>query len=174
MPAPVELASGGEKNVATIQELLAKLGYYDGEVDGLRGPMTNAAIDTYKKSAGLRGIELDDAELTTSMRNHLDVTAGIPAPKPAPVRPDAGQSVAELIAKDTVPLPLPSQIPSAEVVKVQAALKAFGNTDVVVDGIPGAQTEAAIREFQVLFHLPVNGEIDGVLLDKMRTVGLIH
>ena len=74
----------------------------------------------------------------------------------------------------TAPVRLPSQIPSAEVVKVQAALRAFGNADVVVDGVSGAQTEAAIREFQALFHLPVTGEIDGTLLDKMRAVGLIQ
>ena len=71
-------------------------------------------------------------------------------------------------------IPVPAKIPSAEVVKVQAALKAFGNTSVVVDGLAGGQTETAIREFQGLFRLPVTGEIDGPLLDKMRDVGLIQ
>jgi peptidoglycan hydrolase-like protein with peptidoglycan-binding domain len=168
------LAENGDRAVASIQELLSKLGYYDGGVDGLSGPMTKAAIDQYKSKAGLRGIELTSAELITSMRNNLDVTAAIPARRPD----DAGQVARDMVAAmtggDTGRPLLPGQIPSAEVVKVQAALKAFGNTDVVVDGISGGQTEAAIREFQSLFRLPVNGEIDGLLLDKMRDVGLIQ
>lgn len=181
-PEPAELAPDGNAGIAGIQELLAKLGYYDGDVDGLRGPKTNAAIDTYKNNVGLRGIELTDAELMTSIRNNLDVTAAIPeprpqaekavesvpAPAPAPSAPEEGvQNVDETTQ-------LLDRIPSAEVVKVQAALRAFGNTDVAVDGVAGEQTQAAIREFQSLFRLPVTGEIDGVLLDKMRDVGLIQ
>ena len=176
-PKPVELAPGGDTGIAGIQELLTKLGYYDGDVDGLRGPKTDAAIEDYKNKAGLRGIELSDAQLVTSIKNNLDVTAAIPAPRPVAESAGEGETVAELIAtgeEQSAPVPLPSQIPSAEVVKVQAALRAFGNTDVVVDGVSGAQTEAAIREFQALFHLPVTGEIDGILLDKMRAVGLIQ
>lgn len=181
-PEPAELAPDGNSGIAGIQELLAKLGYYDGEVDGLRGPKTNAAIDTYKNNVGLRGIELTDAELMTSIRNNLDVTAAIPEPRPqtetvtetvpapaaAPVAPAADKDEADQSTQ------LLDRIPSAEVVKVQAALRAFGNTDVAVDGVAGEQTQAAIREFQSLFRLPVTGEIDGVLLDKMRAVGLIQ
>lgn len=168
-------AGNADPSVAGIQELLAKLGYYDGDVDGLRGPMTDAAIQTYKNKSGLLGIELTEAELMTSLRNNLGVTAAIPEPRPEPVEPDVSQLVADLITRAANgEAPLPSQIPSAEIVRVQAALRAFGNTDIVVDGIPGAQTEAAIREFQALFHLPVTGAIDGTLLDKMRAVGLIR
>lgn len=186
-PEPVELAPNGDTDVAGIQELLAKLGYYDGTVDGLRGPMTNAAIETYKNNVGLRGIELTDAELVTSIRNNLDVTAAIPEPRPQPgkaadsipapepaVKPDPSPTPAAAADTADEMQMLADRIPSAEVVKVQAALRAFGNTDVAVDGIAGEQTYAAIREFQSLFRLPVTGEIDGVLLDKMRAVGLIQ
>lgn len=187
-PQTAELPQSGTADVAGIQELLAKLGYYDGPVDGLRGPMTNAAIDAYKNNVGLRGIELTDAELMTSIRNNLDVTAAIPAPRPKPAKapvetvapveqPVKREPVSDPAAATATPdgiSQLASEIPSAEVVKVQAALRAFGNTDVTVDGVAGEQTQAAIREFQSLFRLPVTGEIDGVLLDKMRTVGLIQ
>lgn len=193
-PQPLQLAGNADETIASMQEMLSQLGYYDGAVDGLRGPQTAAAIDSYKSKLGLRGIDLTDGELAMSMRNNLGVTAAIPVPKPAePVsmpapapapRSDAADvaaSVAQLIAgADARPVPvavpvgLPGQIPSAEVVRVQAALRAFGNTDIVVDGVEGEQTTAAIREFQSLFRLPVTGEIDGILLDKMRAVGLIH
>lgn len=164
-----------DQSVAGIQDMLAKLGYYDGAVDGLAGPMTDAAIDAYKQKSGLRGIELTQAELLTSLRNNLGVTAAIPEPKPDAVKSEVTKMVEDLIASAADgSAPLPEHIPSAEVVKVQAALRAFGNTDIVVDGVRGEQTTAAIREFQALFNLPVNGEIDGTLLDKMRAVGLIQ
>ncbi|TCD14102.1 peptidoglycan-binding domain-containing protein [Oricola cellulosilytica] len=175
------VAEGGDADVAGIQELLAKLGYYDGAVDGLKGPMTNSAIEAYKKNAGLRGIELTDTELRTSMLNNMDVTAAIPEARPGTDESaghlhEAATTVASLLAGEgeAMSQPLPSQIPSAEVVKIQAALRAFGNSDVVVDGVAGAQTEQAIREFQALFRLPVTGSVDDGLLDKMRTVGLIQ
>jgi peptidoglycan hydrolase-like protein with peptidoglycan-binding domain len=175
-PEAPEIAEGGDRTVAGIQELLAKLGYYDGAVDGLKGPKTNAAVDAYKGKAGLRDIELTDAELITSMRNNLDVTAAVPAPRPDTWKSADNATVASLIDNSDTgeAIPVPAKIPSAEVVKVQAALKAFGNTSVVVDGLAGGQTETAIREFQGLFRLPVTGEIDGPLLDKMRDVGLIQ
>ncbi len=168
-----------ESPIATIQELLEKLGYYDGELDGLQGPVTTAAIDAYKKSSGLRGIVLSNEQLIQSLRNNLDITAAVPADRPQTPRrnlEDAAATVAEILAATRSPEKpgLPPKIPSAEVVKVQAALKAFGNTDMVVDGIRGEQTVAAIREFQTLFRIPVTGEIDGPLLDKMRDVGLIQ
>lgn len=165
-----------DQSLAGIQDMLAKLGYYEGAVDGLRGPRTDSAIDAYKQKAGLRGIELTQDELMTSLRNNLGVTAAIPEPRPeASAGSEVTQMVADLIASASDgSAPLPDRIPSAEVVKVQAALRAFGNTDIVVDGVRGEQTEAAVREFQALFHLPVTGEIDGTLLDKMRAVGLIQ
>lgn len=37
-----------------IQQSLARLGHYTGSVDGIRGPLTDAAIVAFKRSAGLR------------------------------------------------------------------------------------------------------------------------
>jgi peptidoglycan hydrolase-like protein with peptidoglycan-binding domain len=51
-------------------------------------------------------------------------------------------------------------------------LKAFGQDGIEVDGIPGARTKNAIREFQSIFGLPVTGEPDQALYDKMREIGL--
>ena len=169
----------GDGQLATIQDLLGKLGYYKGTVDGLQGPMTAVAIEEYKDRVGLRGIALSNDQLITSLRNNLDITAAIPSPRPEASRDDleeAATTVAELLTSNRLSPDRvgPAKIPSAEVVKVQAALKAFGNADIVVDGIAGGQTEEAIREFQTLFRIPVTGKIDGPLLDKMRDVGLIR
>lgn len=41
-------------NTLALQERLAALGFYHGDLDGVRGPATSAAIIAFKKSQGLR------------------------------------------------------------------------------------------------------------------------
>ena len=62
----------------------------------------------------------------------------------------------------------------ARIVKIQAGLKAFGNDGIQLDGVVGAQTSAAIREFQSLFGLPVTGAPDEAVYAKMREIGLTN
>ena len=61
---------------------------------------------------------------------------------------------------------------NAQVVRIQAGLRAFGNDGIVIDGIAGSDTRAAIREFQTLFGLDVTGEPDDALYAKMKEIGL--
>lgn len=70
----------------------------------------------------------------------------------------------------------PKSVPAADqhVMKIQAGLKAFGNDAIEIDGVAGARTKAAIREFQALFGLPESGEADDVVYAKMREIGLIN
>ena len=58
--------------------------------------------------------------------------------------------------------------------KIQAGLKAFGNDGIEIDGVIGARTKAAIREFQALFGLPETGEPDPAVYAKMREIGLTN
>ena len=62
----------------------------------------------------------------------------------------------------------------ARIVKIQAGLKAFGNDDMQLDGVVGARTKAAIKEFQSLFGLPQTGEPDEIVYVKMREIGLTN
>lgn len=175
-----ETEAGSDLN--ELQNLLAQLNFYDGELDGLDGPKTRAAIEAYKANVGLRGIELTYAELATSARNNLIVTAAIPKARPSgsqEPQPKQSQTVGatrytpprSTIEVETASTNVP---PSNTVGKVQAGLRAFGNQSVTVDGVAGSQTSAAIKEFQSLFKLPVTGQIDKQLIDKMVAVGLIN
>ena len=170
-PAPVQGAP-----LAELQELLSRLGHYDGKIDGLDGPRTRGAIDAYKNAVGLRGIELTTEELLKSARNNALVTAAIPQVRPAEPQaaPEAEPATVRFAPPSAVE-PAGTTAPSADpmVMKVQAGLRAFGNTGIEVDGLAGGQTRAAIREFQSLFRLDVNGEITPELIDKMTAVGLI-
>ncbi|RUY85717.1 peptidoglycan-binding domain-containing protein, partial [Mesorhizobium sp. M7A.F.Ca.CA.003.01.2.1] len=67
-----------------------------------------------------------------------------------------------------------TQAPDARIVKIQAGLKAFGNDDMQLDGVVGARTKAAIKEFQSLFGLPQTGEPDEIVYVKMREIGLTN
>ena len=64
--------------------------------------------------------------------------------------------------------------PDPMVQKIQAGLKAFGNDGMEIDGVIGAKTRSAIREFQSLFGLPVTGEPDQKVYAKMREIGLTN
>lgn len=79
------------------------------------------------------------------------------------------------------PKPLTTSIPSgilskekAQIMRVQAALRSFGNNGLVVNGIADNKTKKAILAFQKMFILKETGIIDRELLTKMREVGLIE
>ncbi|MEO0544382.1 MAG: peptidoglycan-binding domain-containing protein [Pseudomonadota bacterium] len=162
-----------ENLVAEIQMLLQTMGFYNGKLDGLTGPMTSAAIEAYKASTGLAGVQMTDEQLLNNMRRSNAVLAAIPRqemplqklPSPA-LRPS--ETAPEPIAQRVGPSSLDQRVK-----RVQAGLRAFGNNSIEIDGVFGSQTRASIREFQALFELPVTGEIDEQLVDKMVAIGLI-
>ncbi|MDZ7822859.1 MAG: peptidoglycan-binding domain-containing protein [Ahrensia sp.] len=170
-------ASSANGEFAQLQQLLLQLGFYDGSVDGLSGPKTKAAIEAYKVNVGLRGIELTTAELLTSARNNLIVTAAIPSKRPTTSQEIPSQKV-ETVRYTPPTTPRPEQSPArsvdSNILKVQAGLRAFGNKTVGVDGKMGPQTVNAIKEFQNLFKLPATGAVDNELIRKMSDVGLIN
>ncbi len=163
VPAP----AAGDPLVADIRKVTAELGLYDGEVDGLAGPMTRAAIEAYQKMIGLPVTGQIDETLIAK----LGIAGETPVPAPPAARSERRQ--AERAGTDTVQTAsLGDEIGDALVRRVQASLRAFGNDDIEIDGVAGPRTRAAIREFQSLFGLPVTGEPDREVYAKMREIGL--
>lgn len=163
--------------LAELQRLLAELGFYDGELDGLTGPKTRSAIESYKANVGLKGISLSYEELALSAKNNLIVTAAVPKARPAITETEAEPEIKSQTAAYTPPTPKVQDVTfmkSNTVAKVQAGLRAFGNETVSVDGVLGSNTQHAIKEFQSLFRLPTTGKIDEQLVEKMTAVGLIN
>ncbi len=163
-PAAAAPAVTGDPTVKRVQGVLKDLGFYDGAVDGLTGPNTRSAVEAYQRKVGLTVTGVIDGTLM----EQLGATAAVP--KPAS-RPDTAQG---LVMKASVETEVQSQATDDRVVRIQAGLKAFGNNDIKLDGVVGAQTKAAIREFQSLFGLPVTGEPDEVVYTKMREIGLTN
>ncbi|MFI0847704.1 peptidoglycan-binding protein [Mesorhizobium sp. IMUNJ 23232] len=184
-PAPV-----ADATTARVQGILKELGFYDGAVDGLSGPATAKAIETYRGKVGLAAAQGVDEELLVQLGIE-PTTAGItPSPAPRKAEQQAAAKPAQQQAKAEQPTakPMPAAKPDPAVAKaddaaktelasltkkVQAGLKAFGNAGIDVDGVNGGKTRNAIREFQSIFGLKVTGEPDQALYKKMRELGYV-
>jgi len=170
-PAPVK----SDPVVEQVQGILKDLDFYSGTVDGISGPNTRKAIQAYQQKVGLTASGEIDAVLLDQL-GARQTTAGIPHPVPRPVDMAAAPAAAPATAPVAIPVSAPAsdQAPDARIVKIQAGLKAFGNDDMQLDGVVGARTKAAIKEFQSLFGLPQTGEPDEVVYVKMREIGLTN
>ncbi len=194
------LAANADVEIALIQQKLAALGIYNGNIDGLTGPQTRQAIEYWKQLQIKAGVEPSP---TQAPDRDINIIA-VPSQRPeeanrklvssAVVKPVVVVNEAEAVRikpDQKTKLPMGSARPSTEtkqisanqahetpvtsqdIIRVQAGLKAFGNDSIVVDGVSRGATASAIKEFRRLFGLPVNGNIDADLMAKMREIGLI-
>lgn len=165
-PVPAAAPPAGDPVVKQVQAILKDLNFYGGSVDGLQGPNTRSAVETYQRKVGLP----PSGEIDERLLDQLGATptTGALPPHPAP-RPEAAAT-----APAGAAAPSSAAGGNARIVKIQAGLKAFGNDGIQLDGVVGAQTSAAIREFQSLFGLPVTGAPDEGVYAKMREIGLTN
>ncbi|MER9298517.1 peptidoglycan-binding protein [Mesorhizobium sp. M0621] len=170
-PAPIK----GDPVVEQVQGILKDLDFYSGTVDGISGPNTRKAIQAYQQKVGLNASGEIDALLLDQLGATPKTASVVPRPQPRPDTPvavpvslqtNSGQANAEQTNT--------AQAPDARIVKIQAGLKAFGNDDMQLDGVVGARTKSAIKEFQSLFGLPQTGEPDEIVYVKMREIGLTN
>ncbi|MDG4880294.1 peptidoglycan-binding protein [Mesorhizobium sp. WSM4884] len=157
--------------VQQVQGILKDLNFYDGTVDGLTGPATRKAIQAYQLKVGLPASGEVDGALLDQL-GARQTTAAIPHPAPRPA--DGAAAQAAKPAAISAPANGATQAPDARIIKIQAGLKAFGNDGMQLDGVVGARTKAAIKEFQALFGLPETGEPDEAVYAKMREIGLTN
>ncbi|MEI9414403.1 peptidoglycan-binding domain-containing protein [Mesorhizobium sp. Cs1321R2N1] len=166
-PAPIK----GDPVVEQVQGILKDLDFYSGTVDGISGPNTRKAIQAYQQKVGLNASGEIDALLLDQL-GATPNTAAVPKPQP---RPDmAPAAVPVSLQTNEAQTNAALQGPDPRIVKIQAGLKAFGNDDMQLDGVVGARTKAAIKEFQTLFGLPQTGEPDEIVYVKMREIGLTN
>jgi len=158
IPAP-----SGDERLRSVQEALAQLGLYAGEVDGLNGPKTRAAVENYQRIAGLE----PSGEVDTAMLKRLDLASVQQMPVPRPADRPAKESDAPKVQTAAVAA-------QPDIVRIQAGLRAFGNQGIELDGKIGTRTREALKEFQSLFGLPVTGEPDAEVMAKMREIGLTN
>jgi len=149
---PEAVARSRADIITDIQRELSRRGLYDGPVDGVAGPKTDAAIRDFETSAKLKvsGEPTEDV-LRAIQRTPLKTET---LPRPAP-RPDP---IADLIA------------PTPRVIAVQRALNDFGYGPVKATGLYGAETIAAIQKFERDRKLPVTGQISPRLMRELAAL----
>jgi len=150
--AKPEAAGRARADIITdIQRELSRRGLYDGPVDGMVGPKTDAAIRDFETAAKLKVTgEASEEVLRAILRAPLKVEAAAPRPRPDPI--------AELIA------------PPQRVMAVQRALNDYGYGPLKMTGHFGAETVSAIQKFERDRKLPVTGQISPRLLRELAAL----
>jgi len=133
--------------IGDIQRELVRRGFYDGVVDGLYGPKTDAAIRDFEQAAGLKpSTEPNEALLQAMVRSPAKLTKATPtsavAARPTPAR-----------AEVAVERPAPSK----RVIALQRALAEYGYGQIRPSGIIDPETQAAIEKFERERKLPITG-----------------
>jgi len=138
--------------ISEVQRELLRRGLYDGPIDGLPGPRTDAAIQDFAEAAGLKPAPEPSEEL---LRTLARSTAKAPAPRgpAAAARPDL---IGELIAP-----------PPRRVTAVQRALNEFGYGPIRANGVIGPDTRTAIEKFERERKLPITGQISDRLVREL-------
>jgi peptidoglycan hydrolase-like protein with peptidoglycan-binding domain len=147
-----EAAARGRADIITdIQRELSRRNLYDGPVDGMIGPKTDAAIRDFETSAKLKVTgEPSEDVLRAIVRTPLKTEVAAPRARPDPI--------AELIA------------PPQRVIAVQRALNDYGYGPVKVSGSFGAETVSAIQKFERDRKLPVTGQISPRVLRELAAL----
>jgi peptidoglycan hydrolase-like protein with peptidoglycan-binding domain len=123
-----------------LQQDLAGAGYYAGEIDGVYGPVTVAAVEDVQKANALPVTGTVDKATAEALQAELQALGGA-------------------AAQDTV----------ATTAAVQQTLKLTGFWDGPVDGIWTPELTEAIKEFQVALGVEPTGSVDAATVTAFQT-----
>jgi peptidoglycan hydrolase-like protein with peptidoglycan-binding domain len=173
-------APAADPVLVRMQTILAEKGLYSGEIDGLMGPKSAAAIRTWEKnngyaetgeaSPGLLAVMDKGAAPAAPVEVASSQPAASPTPKPRPAPAVASD------ARAGEPVTISALIadgPSELVRQIQSGLSNIAYADITVDGVAGSQTRAAISAFEKHYRLPVTGEPNETVLKKLREIGAL-
>ncbi len=134
---PLERADTGD-GVRAVQTLLAAVGQSPGPIDGIFGPMTEAAVEAFQNSENLDVTGVVDQATWDALVAAL--------PEVLMERGDSGDEVRAL----------------------QQLLADAGHDPGPIDGIFGQMTESAVEAFQSANSLPVTGLVDQATWDALN------
>ncbi|AKI01242.1 putative peptidoglycan-binding domain-containing protein [Hoeflea sp. IMCC20628] len=179
-PAPVATKSASNPILSQIQAILVDQGLYSGEIDGLMGPKSAAAIRKWEKTNGYSETGEATAALLGAMNGPVAAAKPVklasadpdtvPAPKPRPTPVVASDE------RSGEPVTIPAVIaegPSELVQQIQSGLSNIAYADITVDGVAGSQTRAAISAFEKHYRLPVTGQPNETVLKKLLEIGAL-
>lgn len=134
------------------QRQLKNAGYYNGRIDGIAGPMTRKAIRNYQHDNNLTAT----GRLDRATRDQLGFV-------------NQGETSRSNVNGTANRMAGDHELPSVSTVKMaQRELLQRGLYRGAIDGICGAKTQSAIRQFQENNGLTVNGQLDQNTLSKLN------
>ncbi|MFM7888433.1 MAG: peptidoglycan-binding protein, partial [Pseudanabaena sp.] len=125
--------------VANLQELLSKRGFYNGAIDGIIGNQTRSAIISAQKNYGLNADGIAGSKTIAALESGV-----------SKVNSTAQNNTTSTDSKDTV-------ASDSNVASVQQLLAKRGFYNGAIDGIKGNQTKAAIIAAQNAYGLTPDG-----------------
>lgn len=144
--------SATDKDVAALQQLLAKRGFYQGAVDGIRGKQTDAAIAAAQKAYGLTVDGIAGSQTIAALEKDAKVAtpAATPtnqaAPNAQPVKDNTDNNITNLqnllTDRGFYNGPISGILGARTREAIIAAQKAYGLS---ADGIAGPRTIAALE-----------------------------
>jgi peptidoglycan hydrolase-like protein with peptidoglycan-binding domain len=131
--------------VQMVQGDLHRQGVYDGRIDGVWGPDSQAALERFQQTHGLQVTgQLNQATIATlGISPDQLLTATAPAAPAAAVAPIAGSALSQ-----------------TAISTIQSRLRELNFYRGATDGIWGAETQAAIERFQQGRGLQPNGQLN--------------
>jgi peptidoglycan hydrolase-like protein with peptidoglycan-binding domain len=141
LAAAVPAHAAGKASVAALQVALGAKGFYRGQIDGIRGPRTAAALRRFQRRVGLRSDGVVGPRTRRALGHHG--------------RPSLGSR------------PLRQGQVGWDVAVVQFALAHHGFPS-HLDGFFGDRTDAAVRAFQQYAGLGVDGVAGPATLAALR------
>lgn len=142
-------AANTDTSVSGIQQMLAKLGYYHGAIDGDYGSYTQAAVRNFQSAHGLY-VDGDAGPYTIAALRKL-------------ISGDSSTSSSVSSAPVAAPATLDNSVTS-----IQKMLKQLGFYQGAIDGDYGAYTANAVRSFQQANGLYVDGDAGPITLAALR------
>ncbi|WP_025897853.1 peptidoglycan-binding protein [Kordiimonas gwangyangensis] len=122
--------------------------FYTGDIDGLPGPETQAAIGKFEKAHGMPVT----GRITEKLLRAMDIRLSLIFDKGGYLKQLPGNSAKFRHI----------------VQEVQVVLFLYGYYKGVIDGVLGVQTQTAIKQFQEDFDIIPSGILDGRTLDALR------
>ncbi|CAN1209079.1 hypothetical protein TUMEXPCC7403_02570 [Tumidithrix helvetica PCC 7403] len=150
-----------------IQTLLAQRGFSPGDVDGVYGPATQAAIVQFQaKHGGLAVDGIPGTQTLIALRGAANSLAPSPAPETIPPAPSPSPDASK--AKETNKPNIAPELDREAISTLQLLLKMRGFYDRPIDGVKGSAVTEAIVKAQKAYGLPVNGSVDSALLASLQ------
>ena len=135
--------------VSTLQELLSKRGFYNGAVDGIMGPQTRTAIVAAQQSYGLVADGIAGTQTLAAL--------------------ESGASKVSIATKNPATTSSATKTSDKDVAALQQLLAKRGFYNGAIDGVKGAQTNAAIASAQKNYGLTVDGIAGAQTLAALQT-----